>query len=150
MEQQLLIFFLWLLAPYLRHEYNAIKRRHFTFYSIFTFPTILPQHSYKKALQLFTWLNVRYNILSFIESGSTARNASARISTARHFFQKCHLLDKKTSSAWQKKVCRTCSTCQFRAVDKKLHLLEFSSRWQNVCDSKNKIFNFFHIGKMKT
>ena len=30
------------------------------------------------------------------ESGSTARNASARISTARHFFQKCQLLDTKS------------------------------------------------------
>ena len=53
------------------------------------------------------------------ESGSTARNATAQISTARHFFQKCHLLDKKTTSAQQKKVCHTCSTCQFRAVDEK-------------------------------
>ena len=58
-------------------------------------------------------------LLNSVKSGSTARNASARISTARHFFQKCHLLDKQTSSARQKKVCRTCSACQFRAVDKK-------------------------------
>ncbi len=47
------------------------------------------------------------------EPGSTAQNASARILTARHFFQKYHLLDRKMSSARQKKVCRTCSTCQF-------------------------------------
>ena len=38
------------------------------------------------------------------------------------------LLDRKMSSARQKKVCRTCSTCQFRAVDKKVKLLEISSR----------------------
>ena len=54
-----------------------------------------------------------------LESGSTAQNATARISTARHFFQESRLLDRKMSSARQKKVCRTCSTCQFRAVDKK-------------------------------
>jgi hypothetical protein len=64
------------------------------------------------------WLgNAKF--ICYSESGSTARNASARISTARQFFQKCHLLDRKTSSARQKKVCRTCTTCQFRAVDKK-------------------------------
>jgi hypothetical protein len=54
-----------------------------------------------------------------MESGSTAQNASARILTAQHFFQKCHLFDRKMSSAWQKKVCQMCSTCQFWAVDKK-------------------------------
>ncbi len=34
-------------------------------------------------------------------------------------FSKMSSARQKTSSAWQKKVCRTCSTCQFRAVDKK-------------------------------
>jgi hypothetical protein len=34
-----------------------------------------------------------------IESGWTARNPSARISTARHFFSKCQLLDRKISTA---------------------------------------------------
>ncbi len=70
------------------------------------------------------------------ESGSTARNATARISTARHFFWKSHLLDSKMSTARQKKVCRTCSTCQFRAVDKKSETARNFEQWQNNWDSK--------------
>ncbi len=35
----------------------------------------------------------------------------------------------------------------FEQLIKKEKLLEISSRWQNFCDSKIKIFNFFHIGK---
>ena len=55
------------------------------------------------------------------ESGSTARNASARISTARQFFQKCHLLDRKKYAVRVPRV-------NFEQLIKKLHLLEFSSR----------------------
>ncbi len=57
--------------------------------------------------------------LCFDESGSNARNQSARISTARHFFQESRLLDRKMASARQKKVCRTYVHTYVRAVDKK-------------------------------
>ncbi len=62
------------------------------------------------------------NASSKYESGSTARNASARISTARDFFQKCHLLDTKSVNCSTDKsmpYARTCTTFCFRAVDKK-------------------------------
>ncbi len=35
----------------------------------------------------------------------------------------------------------------FGQLIKKVKLLEISSRWQNFCNSKIKIFNIFHIGK---
>ncbi len=86
---------------------------------------------------------IRYDIIPD-ESGSTARNASARILTAQHFFQKCQLLDtksvncstQKVSTAQQTKVCRTCTTFCFWADDKKVKLLKILSSWQNFCDSK--------------
>ena len=42
---------------------------------------------------------IKNKIKKFIKSwerGSTTRNASARILNAQHFFQKCHLLDRKS------------------------------------------------------
>ncbi len=52
------------------------------------------------------------------ESGSTARNATVRISNARHFFWESRLLDRKMSSAQKKKERRMCSTCEFQADEK--------------------------------
>ena len=61
-----------------------------------------------------------YTLCTQTESGSTARNAFARISTARHFFFKnVNCSTQKVSTARQTKVCRTCTTFRFRADDKK-------------------------------
>ncbi len=58
------------------------------------------------------------------ESGSTARNATAQISTARHFFPKCHLLDTKSIN---------CSTDKSMPY---VYHISFLSSWHNFCDSK--------------
>ncbi len=63
------------------------------------------------------------------ESGSTARNATARISTARHFFrnldcstEKCHLLNRKKYAVCVPRVNfeqmkKSATTQQCRAVE---------------------------------
>ena len=53
----------------------------------------------EKSFNDFSFENISSKIQhsnNSVESGSTARNASAQISTAPHFFQKCHLLDTKS------------------------------------------------------
>ncbi len=61
----------------------------------------------------------------YFESGSTARNASARISTARHFFWKSHLLDRKMSTAQQKKYAIHVPRVNFEQLIKKLNCSKF-------------------------
>ena len=72
------------------------------------------------------------------ERGSTAQKSSARILTAQHFFWKWQLLNRKMSTAWKTKVCRTCTTFCFQAVDK------------IFATAKYKSSIFFHIGKKET
>ena len=122
--------------------FNKQRKRYFVAELVLLIKTFCIMKGKKCMSHLFILLGIIW-CLTF-ESGSTAQNASARISTVRHFFQKCHLLDtksvncstQKVSTARQTKVCRTCATFCFRAVDKKVYLLKFLSRWQNYCDSK--------------
>ncbi len=70
------------------------------------------------------------------ESGSTAQNSSAQILTALHFFQKCHLLDRNMSTAWQEKYTVCVPHVNLEQVIKKVQLLEILSKWQNNWNSK--------------
>ncbi len=64
-------------------------------------------------------------LMNHNESGSTAGNASARISSAQHFFLKCHLLDTKSVN---------CSTD--KSMPYVYHIL-FSSSWWKKCFCSN-------------
>jgi hypothetical protein len=56
--------------------------------------------------------------------------------------EKCHLLNRKKYAVRVPHV-------NFEQLIKKVHLLEFSSRWQNFCDSKKKNLQFFSYRKDK-
>ena len=124
--------------------YIVLKRILFT---VENYPRILNRyalavHSSWNVMQSFFKIQKHFTLIrGRLESGSTARNPSARILTARH--KKCQLLDR------QKYAVRV-PHFVFEQLIKKVQLLEYLSTWQNFCDSKKLIFNFFHIGKIKT
>jgi hypothetical protein len=87
-------------------------------------------------LKVLNWINRSFPYLteslhnSLIESGSTARNATARISTAQHFFQKCHLLDTKSINCLTDKSMPYVYHISFSSSWKtKVQLLKISSSW---------------------
>ncbi len=70
---------------------------------------------------------VRVNCSKFICSNLDCSTLFSKMSSAR--LKKCQLLDR------QKYAVRV-PHFVFKQLQKKMHLLEFSRRWQNFCDSK--------------